>query len=77
VDAIALLKEVHKTVKKLFKSFHAADDADENEKKAMVEQIMNALEVHATIEEEIFYPAVKDERAEQTKDEVLEAYEET
>jgi len=76
VDAIELLKEDHKTVKKLFKSFEAAGDAEEDEKKTIVEQITNALEVHATIEEEIFYPAVKKARAQQTKDEVLEAYEE-
>jgi len=32
--------------------------------------------VHATIEEEIFYPAVKKARSENVKDEVREAYEE-
>jgi iron-sulfur cluster repair protein YtfE (RIC family) len=34
------------------------------------------LEVHAAIEEEIFYPAVKKARSEPVKDEVREAYEE-
>jgi hemerythrin superfamily protein len=35
-----------------------------------------ALEVHAAVEEEIFYPAVKKARSEHVKDEVREAYEE-
>jgi len=41
-----------------------------------VEEITAALKVHASVEEEIFYPAVKKARAEETKDEVREAYEE-
>jgi hemerythrin-like domain-containing protein len=76
VDAIELLKENHKMVKKPFKSFEAASRGEPDEKKSIVEQITNALEVHATIEEEIFYPAVKKARSEQTQNEVLEAYEE-
>ncbi len=48
-----------------------------SEKKAsLFDQIKAALEVHATIEEEIFYPAVKKARSEHLKDEVREGYEE-
>jgi hemerythrin-like domain-containing protein len=76
VDAIELLKEDHKMVKKLFKSFEETSKSEQEEKRTIVERITSALEVHATIEEEIFYPAVKKARAQETKDEVLEAYEE-
>jgi hemerythrin superfamily protein len=77
LDAIALLKEDHETVKKLLADFTSASDSDEVSKKGeIVEEIIGALEAHATVEEEIFYPAVKTARAERTKDEVHEAYEE-
>src|ERR1700733_12775970 len=72
-DAIALLKNDHATVKKLF----AQEEKATGQKKAGVfDEIKAALEVHATIEEEIFYPAVKKARSENVKDEVREAYEE-
>lgn len=76
-DAIALLKEDHETVKKLFAEFKSVSHSDEESKKEqIVEEIIEALDLHATVEEEIFYPAVKKARSEQTKDEVREAYEE-
>ena len=54
-DAIALLKSDHEKVKKLFKKIEAEEDQE-----ATFDQIKGALEVHATIEEEIFYPAGKE-----------------
>ncbi|UYN93126.1 MAG: hemerythrin domain-containing protein [Enhydrobacter sp.] len=57
-DAIALLKEDHRKVEKLFHAFESARDP--NRKKQLVEQICRELVVHATIEEEIFYPACKE-----------------
>jgi hemerythrin superfamily protein len=72
-DAIALLKQDHTAVKKLF----AQEGKAGGQKKAgLFEEIKAALEVHATVEEEIFYPAVKKARSENVKDEVREAYEE-
>jgi hemerythrin superfamily protein len=60
-DAIAMLTADHKKVKALFKEFEKLkeDDASANEKTALVKQICDALTVHAEIEEEIFYPAVR------------------
>jgi hemerythrin superfamily protein len=47
----------------------------DGEKKIEVfNEINAALQVHATIEEEIFYPAVKKARSEHVKDEVREGY---
>ena len=75
-DAIALLKADHAAVKKLFAREEKATKQGGQEKKDIFNQIKAALEVHATIEEEIFYPAVKKARSENVKDEVREAYEE-
>jgi hemerythrin superfamily protein len=54
-DAIALLKEDHRTVEKLFKDFQGAKGQGRKEK--LAKQICLELSVHASIEEEIFYPA--------------------
>jgi len=72
-DAIALLENDHATVKKLF----AQEEKASGQKKAGIfDEIKAVLQVHATIEEEIFYPAVKKVRSENVKDEVREGYEE-
>jgi hemerythrin superfamily protein len=75
-DAIALLKTDHATVKKLFEQEEKLNKRDSEKQAGTFSQIKDALEVHATIEEEIFYPAVKKARSEHVKDEVREAYEE-
>ena len=54
-DAIALLKEDHRTVEELFKQFENARGDGRKEK--LAQQICLELSVHAAIEEEIFYPA--------------------
>ena len=61
-DAIALLTADHKAVKALFKKFEElAEKDDEGESKAaLVERICNELTIHAEVEEEIFYPAVRE-----------------
>jgi len=56
-DAIALLKADHRKVEELFEKFEKARDA--GRKKALAQEICTELCVHATIEEEIFYPACK------------------
>ena len=76
LDAVTLLKTDHAAVKKLFETEKKMTRSDGKKKEAVFKQIKAALEVHATIEEEIFYPAVKTARAEHVKDEVREAYEE-
>src|SRR3954470_7436014 len=71
MDAIALLKEQHRLVEKLFAQFDNSED--DAEKKALFEEIADNLAVHTAIEERFFYPAV---RARQTEEELEEAYDE-
>ncbi len=61
-DAIALLKADHKEVKALFEEYDelAQAEAEVGERQTLAEQICDMLTVHATIEEEIFYPAARD-----------------
>lgn len=61
-DAIALLTEDHKQVRKLFKEYDklAKAGAPANEREKLAAQICQMLTVHAQIEEEIFYPAARE-----------------
>lgn len=56
-DAITLLKADHRTVKGLFDDFKAAETR--REKARIAAEAITELKIHATIEEEIFYPAVR------------------
>lgn len=57
-DAIALLKEDHKKVKDLFDKFEKAKNAEQKEK--IAREAIKELKIHTTIEEEIFYPTVRE-----------------
>ena len=54
-DAIKILKDDHREVRKMFDAFDKTDD--DAKKQELADQICKALTVHAQIEEEIFYPA--------------------
>ena len=57
-DAIALLKADHREVEALFEKF---ENAQNGSKREIAEKICNSLKIHASIEEEIFYPALQGE----------------
>jgi hemerythrin superfamily protein len=71
MDALELLKQDHAKVKKLFEE---AEDADEKDQKAIFTQIKTELEIHARIEESVFYPAM--DRYNELKDMVRESLQE-
>ena len=59
LDAIALLKHDHKVVADLFERYEAS--GEDRERKALIAgRICQELTIHATIEEELFYPKVRD-----------------
>ena len=72
IDAIALLKQQHREVKEMFDRFENMTDRAKVSKKKLADEICNALIMHTTIEEEIFYPATR-EASEDTEDMVDEA----
>ena len=57
-DAITLLKADHRQVEGWFEEFESA--RADTRKKTLASQICQALKIHTTIEEEIFYPAFLD-----------------
>jgi hemerythrin superfamily protein len=60
-NAVDLLDADHKAVKKMFIDYEALceDAAPASARRALAEKICQAISVHAQIEEEIFYPAVR------------------
>ncbi|MFN2463583.1 MAG: hemerythrin domain-containing protein [Candidatus Dormibacteria bacterium] len=75
MNAITVLKNDHKRVEKLFKQFEKLGDGDGKAKQAVVREIITELSQHASIEEQVFYPASRRE-AQETEDTVLESLEE-
>lgn len=61
-DAIKLLMEDHKEVKALFKQYEklVKAEAGDEEKQQIAQEICTKLTAHATVEEEIFYPAARE-----------------
>jgi hemerythrin superfamily protein len=74
-DAITMLKEDHKTVEQLFKRFEKAGERAHTEKRNIVDRIVEALSVHAAVEEQVFYPVVR-ATVPAAEDQTLESLEE-
>jgi hemerythrin superfamily protein len=76
MDALTLLITDHNRVRGLFTRFRDADEADDTDTmQALAAQMRQEIEVHTTIEEEIFYPAVR-ELDDEISDTVAEGLEE-
>jgi hemerythrin-like domain-containing protein len=58
MNAIELLKADHARVKALFRQYEGAGEQHAQQRE-LAEQIFTELEVHATLEEELFYPALR------------------
>ena len=58
-NAVELLRKDHEEVKSLFRDFTSA--VEKKEKEQIVNKAIRALEVHAAVEESLFYPAVRED----------------
>jgi len=58
-SALSLLKADHQKVKDIFDAFEETDD--KKARRRLVQEALKELHIHAAIEEEIFYPAVRAE----------------
>lgn len=74
-DAIALLKDDHQAVEKLFQRFEKLGPRASKSRREIADKIVEQLSVHAAVEEAAFYPIVR-ERLPQSTADVLEALEE-
>ncbi|MDT7806458.1 MAG: hypothetical protein QOJ70_271 [Acidobacteriota bacterium] len=74
MNAFQLLKEDHQKVSGLFQQIEPTTERAEKTRTELFTQLKQELEVHAKIEETIFYPAIK--QAAETRAIVLEGFEE-
>jgi hemerythrin-like domain-containing protein len=74
-DAIVLLKQDHKDIRRLFRQFQKAGEDAHAEKGKIVDAILEALTVHTYIENECMYPEIRRLLPDLDQD-VLESYEE-
>ena len=73
MKATELLKKQHREVKTLFGKAKKASPGERNQ---VVDEIAEKLTTHMRIEEEIFYPAVRELATKKTDEMIPEAYEE-
>lgn len=74
-DAIVVLKEDHKELRRLFSAFEKAGDGAKVEKGNVVDKIIELLTVHTYLENECMYPEVR-RLLPDLEDDILESYEE-
>ena len=74
MDAITLLKEDHRLVKKLLEQGEETTERAKKTRMELLDRLVAELKAHEKIEEQIFYPALKG--YEKAKEIVLEGYEE-
>jgi hemerythrin-like domain-containing protein len=74
-DAIVVLKDDHKQIKKLFREFRSAGAGAAERKEKIVKSAIELLTVHTYLENEIMYPEVR-KLLPEVEDDVLESYEE-
>jgi hemerythrin superfamily protein len=74
-DAIVLLKNDHKEIKKVFRDFQNAGEDATAKKGELVEKMIELLTMHTYIENEVMYPEVR-KLLPDLEDDILESYEE-
>jgi hemerythrin-like domain-containing protein len=73
MDAVQLLKEDHAKVKKILEDLDSTTERGVKTREELFTKVKRELEVHESIEDEIFYPALKEHP--KARDIVLEGYE--
>ena len=74
-DAIVLLKNDHKEIRRTFESFEKAGENAAATKQRLVDKMIELLTVHTYLENEVMYPRVR-ELLPDLEDDILESYEE-
>lgn len=74
MNAFQLLKEDHQKVSGIFQQLEPTTERAEKTRTELFAKLKEELDIHAKIEESIFYPAIKE--AAETREIVLEGFEE-
>jgi hemerythrin-like domain-containing protein len=76
MDPFKLLKQDHDKVKGLFREYEEAGDRAFRTKERIAKTVFAELAIHEQIEEDVFYPAVREGASKEGLQVVLEGYEE-
>ena len=60
MDAIALLRQDHREVERLFKQFEKAGPRAHKTRRNVVDKVIKELSFNSAIDEQVFYPAVRE-----------------
>jgi hemerythrin superfamily protein len=71
--AIEMLTADHRTVEELFERYESEKESDDDTKRAIAQRICGELTVHAQVEEELFYPWLRENLDEDDMEMVEEA----
>jgi hemerythrin superfamily protein len=74
MKATDVLKKQHREVLALFKELDRTEDPAE--RRRLLDEVTDSLKAHSELEEEIFYPAIRESGAKKAEELVLEALEE-
>jgi hemerythrin-like domain-containing protein len=74
-DAIVILKEEHKEIRRAFRAFERTNATETGRRGALVDRIVELLTAHTYVENEVMYPRVA-ALLPDLEDDVLESYEE-
>ena len=74
MNAFQLLKQDHQTVSGIFQQLEPTTERAEKTRTELFAKLQEELDIHAKIEESVFYPAIK--QAAETREIVLEGFEE-
>jgi iron-sulfur cluster repair protein YtfE (RIC family) len=74
MNAIELLKADHEKVSEIFEKLEETTESDEKTRTELFTKLKQELDLHAHIEETIFYPVLK--KAEETRDITMEGIQE-
>ena len=72
--AIELLQADHRKVEALFEEYESEKEGDEDTKREIAKKICGELTAHAQLEEEVFYPWLRENLDEDDMDMLEEAY---
>jgi hemerythrin superfamily protein len=76
MNATQVLKKDHDEIKEYFRQFEEAGKRAQKKKEKIVEELIKDLKVHMQMEEQIFYPAVREKGTKEMNDLILEGIEE-
>jgi len=71
--ALEILEADHRKVETLFKQYEQEKESDEGSRRPIAERICSELTVHAQVEEEIFYPWLREKLSEEDMELIEEA----